>query len=812
MYECKNCGGELRFDIASQKVVCEHCDSVFSPDEYDREYFAAEDAFETNVFRCATCGGEITSTTLSAVEYCPYCGRFTMLPSMKSLQKKPREIMPFEITKEEAKDAYRRYVGKSFYAPSRMKDEKFLESFRGMYLPFWSYDVSFSGNPDLKKTYERRAGSYIVKDTYGFTGDLDASYEGIKFDASSRFEDDMSRQTMPYEEEKVRPFNPSYMFGFYGEVADVSSEVYRKEAEETASREVFRKIDEAFPEDKLEFPDKENARAKALGASAGEASCVMAPVWFMTWRHGKNVVYSVVNGQTGKTYADIPVSIAKFLAGTALLAVPLFALFWFLIPTPSIYTMLLLTSLVGCCAISLYRSAVTEIFIVKKRLRDKGYLSLHPSDIKPADLEFMEFDIRDLLAKTLVFMWGELGFFFSLAVLFYLGSYLMDLTRRQARTGGYAILFAAALIELMRIFLGRAAENKKKALLDVGGSAAALLTAAAVHLLNPAHDSVYYAAAVFVIAGVLWTLLSLIRLYNDMATHPDPHFFEPEDAKKKRKRAAAGAAALLLLSGLLASGIPAPSLAAEDTAAEVSEGELSDFDWGVGDGIVYTNPTTGYAVRIRDGAELLRQEELQRLTQAMVPVTQYGNAGFYTKTDGADTEEDIRHTYRAWFGAESGTVFLIDMGNRNIWIHSDGDLYRVITREWADVITDNIYRHATAGDYGECAYLAYAQILTRLQGGKVNNGLKVGTGLLLSLLVSMLVNYLLILRMRNKRSIPDQLAPLLGAAAIFALTGTKKVRRGSRRTYSPIVISGGGGGSFGGGGGGSSGGGGGHGF
>ena len=271
MYECKNCGGELHFDIASQKVVCAYCDSSFSPDEYDKEYFASEDEYETNVFRCGSCGGEIVSTTLSAVEYCPYCGRFTMLPVMKSAQKKPQEIMPFEITKEQAKAAYREYVGKSFYVPARMKDDKFLDSFRGMYLPFWSYDVTFSKMPDLKTTVEKRSGNYVVRETYSYTGDLNASYTGVKYDASSRFEDDMSRRTMPYGEEKVRPFNPSYMFGFYGEVADVEPEVYRKEAAETASREVFRKIDEAFPDDSLKYTEKKEKLEKALGASAGKA-------------------------------------------------------------------------------------------------------------------------------------------------------------------------------------------------------------------------------------------------------------------------------------------------------------------------------------------------------------------------------------------------------------------------------------------------------------------------------------------------------------------------------------------------------------
>lgn len=36
MYDCPNCGGNLRFDIASQKLFCEHCESVMDPYEPER--------------------------------------------------------------------------------------------------------------------------------------------------------------------------------------------------------------------------------------------------------------------------------------------------------------------------------------------------------------------------------------------------------------------------------------------------------------------------------------------------------------------------------------------------------------------------------------------------------------------------------------------------------------------------------------------------------------------------------------------------------------------------------------------------------
>ena len=530
MYECRNCGGELRFDIPSQKLKCSHCDGVFDPDSYDRDLFAEADKFEVNVFRCPNCGGQISSTNLSAVEYCPYCGRFSMPASVKTEEKMPDGIMPFEVTADEAKAAFKSYIGGNFYAPSRLKNDTFLNGFRGMYLPFWSYDISFTKKPKIKKVYSEQSGGYIIKDTYEFTGDLDASYKGVAFDASSRFEDGLSRQALPYRDDKVRPFNPSYMFGFYGETADIGPELYEEEAVEVATQDVFRQIDEAFPEDDLELPENKFRRASALGAAADSARCVMAPVWFLTWRHHDNVVYSIVNGQTGKAYSDIPVSITKFLIGTILMTIPLFALFYFLLPTPSIYTMLVLVAVTGLLSLLLYRNVSLEHFILREHLRDRGYLDRHPS---PYDPEEYVKENADLLKKlknidisTTIWTAVILVCCFGGNVM----SIVTSLTRRQLRLVICLAIVAVMAFLMYSIFKSAAVTSRSQTALDIAGAAAAILIAFLVILVNPVEDAVYYVAAILVICGVLWTLMRLIRQYNTIATHPDPHFFEGRDA------------------------------------------------------------------------------------------------------------------------------------------------------------------------------------------------------------------------------------------------------------------------------------------
>ena len=37
-YKCSNCGGPLRFDPASQMLVCDNCGSVYQPEEIEALY------------------------------------------------------------------------------------------------------------------------------------------------------------------------------------------------------------------------------------------------------------------------------------------------------------------------------------------------------------------------------------------------------------------------------------------------------------------------------------------------------------------------------------------------------------------------------------------------------------------------------------------------------------------------------------------------------------------------------------------------------------------------------------------------------
>lgn len=231
-----------------------------------------------------------------------------------------------------------------------------------------------------------------------------------------------------------------------------------------------------------------------------------------------------------------------------------------------------------------------------------------------------------------------------------------------------------------------------------------------------------------------------------------------------------------------------------------------------GTGKRYVNPDTGWQVVVEDRADLLEPEQIQELSRIMEPVTAYGHAAFVTIFQNTDsTEQFARSYYHDRFGADSGTIFVIDINRRNVWIHSDGAVWQVITTANANTVADNVYRYASKGDYYQCGAEAFRQILALLEGKRIPRPMKYISNAFLALILALLANYGLVIWSARLHK-PGEKALLASIDRKFAYRNLQASHTSQTRTYDPASGGGGhhGGRGGGGGGGGRSGGGGGH--
>lgn len=226
--------------------------------------------------------------------------------------------------------------------------------------------------------------------------------------------------------------------------------------------------------------------------------------------------------------------------------------------------------------------------------------------------------------------------------------------------------------------------------------------------------------------------------------------------------------------------------------------------------IIWENPETGYQVLLVDDAALLDSGERAQLAEEMQGITTYGNAVFLTTTyNYYSASSYARDFYSDLFGHDSGTLFLIDMDNREIYIFSDGAIYRTVTKSYAESITDNVYSYASKANYYRCASAAFEQINTLLAGQKIAQPMKYISNVLLALILAALINYFL--AMRTAGSAKASSKEILNSISTqFSFRNSQKWLTKQDKVYSPPSSSSGGGHSGGGGGGHRSGGGGGH--
>ncbi len=522
MYECPSCGGALRFDIPSQSLKCDHCGHAQDPHTYVKDKDAEErNEYNVTVFTCPQCGGEIMSTDDSATGFCSYCGASTILDSRIENQKRPSFIIPFKQTKEDCKRAYTHMMAKAFFSPKELRDPKYLERFRGIYVPYWVYVVTQDrkdGSFPASRSYRR--GDYMITDHYSVHYDVKADYRGMNYDASSTFDDHLSEAIAPFDSHEIQMFSPSFLCGFYADLPDVPATLYEGSAthfanEETADRlsgdAALNGLSASVPVTNTAYDTKVTRRDNA-----------MFPVWFLSYRRRDRVAYAVVNGETGKIAADLPVDIKRYMVGSLLLTIPLFLVLNMMLTITS-RAVLLVSSFLALITGIIYLITLSELRGRDRHSDDIGYQYRYGTKeekdaakkkknhgtAKEAKHSFTFLNLLGwivLIIAASEFVLGFIGFMFE----FLSGSLLPIL------------MLVAIIIMAVIAFRWNKDYQGRNIFAEFIGLVAAVIVDVMITLLHPVSDLFYYAGAMASFICICIPIVGLIDKYNMLATRPLP--------------------------------------------------------------------------------------------------------------------------------------------------------------------------------------------------------------------------------------------------------------------------------------------------
>ena len=396
MYKCPGCGAPLRFDPKTQKLGCMYCGRMVDPldpalayanesegqtpvggTQYDSQ--TGQQEYAALAYVCPNCGAKLLSTEETAATFCSFCGSNVVLDERLDSEAAPQKIIPFKISSKDCEEEYKKRLARAFFAPSYMKKDSEIAKFRGIYMPYWIYSYSTEGMVQSDGSVSHRVGDYITKTNYTLYQQVSGRFSGISYDASSSFSDTLSEAIAPFKAESAVPFATSYLSGFYADVSDVPSDVYAAESEEVAEDFFVDNVmkDPAYP---LHGVERTKVRNRMPVRARLEEKGYF-PVWFLSsrTRDNKHINYAVVNGETGKVAADIPVSFGKYLLMSLLAAVPIGLFLWFFIVESSEMSLspmnlIFLAGIISVVFLFMMNSGLNQAYARENYLHDKGYL------------------------------------------------------------------------------------------------------------------------------------------------------------------------------------------------------------------------------------------------------------------------------------------------------------------------------------------------------------------------------------------------------------------------------------------------------
>lgn len=349
-YKCPACTGPLRYDSDTGLMKCDYCDSTFTVAEiealYAKENAAAENAPEHEVasdswgedgknmaaYSCPSCGAELIYDSTVAVASCPYCGNNTVIPAQFKGALKPDYVIPFKLNKEQAMAQLLAHMKKYKLVPKEFTDAHTLEEVKSVYVPYWLFTSTVSGrytyNGKKFRTWEDHNYRYTETSVYCITRDAKETFENVPVDGSEKMDDTLMESIEPYDYSALTPFKAAYLAGFPTDRYDVKSAAARESAvtrmKKTIGRHVYSTVS-GFTGLQRISGSETTADKKPL--------YVLMPVWLMhaTWE-GKRYTYAV-NGQTGKTVGNLPMSKQAYrkhyLTYAGIFAAALIVVFWF---------------------------------------------------------------------------------------------------------------------------------------------------------------------------------------------------------------------------------------------------------------------------------------------------------------------------------------------------------------------------------------------------------------------------------------------------------------------------------------------------
>jgi ribosomal protein S27E len=334
---CPDCGGEMEWNAAKQAIACPYCG--FIPKEQpakgassvevvehdlekglagtgdDRRGYGAE----TVKVKCQACQAISVFEPSRVAQRCDFCGSPSIVPYQETRDAiTPETLLPVKLDTGRVRDIVKAWVRSRWFAPDALKSGALTDTLKAIYLPYWTFDASAHADwtatsGDYYYTTESYTDSKGHRRTrqvrhvrwYPTSGQLDHFFDDVLVPGTVGVRMDLLSKVEPFPTKELKPYDPAFVRGWTVERYQID---LRKAAELNRGRmdqEMRTLCGQQVPGDTYRDLQVQSAYAERTFKH------ILVPVWLVSYSFGSKNYQVLVNGYTGSTAGDHPISWVK---------------------------------------------------------------------------------------------------------------------------------------------------------------------------------------------------------------------------------------------------------------------------------------------------------------------------------------------------------------------------------------------------------------------------------------------------------------------------------------------------------------------
>jgi len=286
----------------------------------------AQAALPQRHFRCQSCGAEVALDPDQRSYTCPFCdSNYVVEFTLDQTGRQPPEfIIGFAITPQQAQEAFRQWLRQnSWFRPSDLTIASVAEKLRGVYLPFWSFSMlarsqwsaSIGEHWWRTETYTTTEnGKTVIKtrqvqetEWWGLAGRHHRYHGGYLVSGSRGLSQDQALRLYPFQLPALRRYVPYFLAGWLSEEYSIQREAALQLCQNEFFAREQRHIGQFLPGDTYSDLQVQTHFEDV------NSDLILLPVYLLSYRYRDKVYRFLLNGQTGKSAGDKPLSWRKIL-------------------------------------------------------------------------------------------------------------------------------------------------------------------------------------------------------------------------------------------------------------------------------------------------------------------------------------------------------------------------------------------------------------------------------------------------------------------------------------------------------------------